>query len=74
MLYEVITKLQPGFVQLQISSIGYTAKKTAEFRISNVRPNYVEITLESSTETLEEVKVKAAVYAVKAEAPVSLRP
>ncbi|MBS2211161.1 TonB-dependent receptor [Carboxylicivirga mesophila] len=62
-----------GFVQLQLSSIGYKPFVTEEFNISQVRNNYFEIALETTAEALDEVQVTASPYAVKPEAPVSLR-
>lgn len=62
-----------GFVKIQLSSIGYFAKITEEYNVSQIRNNYLEIELEASTEALSEVKVTASPYVVKAEAPVSLR-
>ncbi len=71
--YFAIKDVSAGFVQLQLSSIGYKSLVTEEFNISQVRTNFMEIKLESSSETLGEVQVKASPFAVKPEAPVSLR-
>jgi len=68
-----INNVAPGFIQLQLSSLGYKPLITEEFNISQIRSNYFEIKLESSSEALDEVRVTASPYVVKAEAPVSLR-
>ena len=69
----VIKDLRPGFIRLQLSSIGYKAFITSEYNVSQVRNNYAEIKMESSTQTLNEINVSASPFALKAEAPVSLR-
>ncbi|WP_439183734.1 TonB-dependent receptor [Carboxylicivirga taeanensis] len=68
-----LQNLQPGFIQVQASSIGYKPFITEELNISQVRNNFIEIGLETSSETLGEVQVTASPFAVKPEAPVSLR-
>ncbi|MBK3515803.1 TonB-dependent receptor [Carboxylicivirga marina] len=65
--------IEAGFVQLQLSSLGYTPKVTEEFSVSHIRTNYIEISLETTSENLDEVKVSASPYVVRPEAPVSLR-
>lgn len=65
--------LETGFVRLQLSSLGYNAKITEEYNISQVRNMSVQIKMESSTETIGEIKITASPYAVRPEAPVSLR-
>lgn len=68
-----LENMKAGFVQLQLSSIGYKPLITEEFNVSQIRNNFMELRLESSSETLGEVQVKASPFAVKPEAPVSLR-
>jgi len=65
--------LPPGFVRLQFSLLGYKPVVTPTYNISQIRNNYMEIRMESSSQTLEEVKVKVSPYALKPHAPVSLR-
>lgn len=65
--------LQPGFVQLQLSSIGYEPLVTEKIAISAVRNNYVEIALTPSSTQLEEVEIKANPFAQKIESPLSLQ-
>ncbi|TRX66103.1 TonB-dependent receptor [Carboxylicivirga sp. M1479] len=65
--------VKAGFIRLQLSSLGYKPLITEELNISQIRNNYFEIKLESSSESLEEVQVTASPYVVKPEAPVSLR-
>ncbi|WP_244825999.1 TonB-dependent receptor [Carboxylicivirga linearis] len=65
--------LDPGFIRLQLSSLGYNSLITEEYNISQVRNTSVQIKLESATESLEEIRITASPYAVRPEAPVSLR-
>lgn len=65
--------VKAGFIRLQLSSLGYKPLITEELNISQIRNNYFEIKLESSSESLDEVQVTASPYVVKPEAPVSLR-
>ncbi len=71
--YFELSGITPGFVRLQLSSVGYKNMVSPEYNVSQVRKNYVEIKMESSSEALSEVRVSASPYAVKPEAPVSLR-
>ncbi len=68
-----IGKLDVGFARLQVSSLGYETYISEEFYISHVRNNYIEIKLNASSESLQEIKVTASPFKIKAEAPVSLR-
>lgn len=66
-------QLPTGFIRLQLSSVGYKPLITAEFNISQIRTNFVEIKMESATESLDEIQITASPFAQKPEAPVSLR-
>ncbi|MCU4176385.1 TonB-dependent receptor [Carboxylicivirga sp. N1Y90] len=68
-----INNLPSGFIRLQLSSIGYADLITEEYNISQIRGNFVEISLESTTEAIDEIRITASPFAVKPEAPVSLR-
>ncbi len=61
------------FVQLQLSFLGYKSLITEEVMISSVRSNYIEVFLEPTSESLEEVTVKPSAFVQKIESPVSLR-
>ena len=65
--------LSPGFVRLQLSSIGYEPLITEQIMLSSVRPNYVEIALKPASTSLEEVKITASPFAQKIESPLSLQ-
>ena len=65
--------LEPGFVRLQVSSLGFEALVTEEIMISAVRSNYVEVALKPTTKELDEVRIVASPFAQKIESPVSLQ-
>lgn len=65
--------LRPGFVRLQLSSLGYLPLITEEYNVSQVRPLWVKIGMESTSKTIDEIKITVSPYAVRPEAPVSLR-
>lgn len=65
--------LQPGFVQLQLSSIGYEPLITEQIAVSAVRNNYIEVALTPSNTQLEEVQIRANPFAHKIESPLSLQ-
>lgn len=64
--------MEPGFVRLQVSFIGYEMLVTEEIQISAIRSNYVEISLKPTSTSLQEVRVVSNPFAAKAENPVSL--
>lgn len=70
--YE-IKGLAPGFYNVKISSIGYTAKSVFEIEVTNSKPAIVNVELESSTEKLKEVEVTTNSFIHNRESPVSLR-
>ncbi len=70
--YE-IKGLAPGFYNVKISSIGYTAKSIFEIEVTNSKPAVVNVELESSTEKLKEVEVTTNSFIHNRESPVSLR-
>jgi hypothetical protein len=69
----VFEELDPGFIRLQLSSIGYENKLTEEINLSAVRSNYIEIAMKQKTTQLEEVQVTAGSFVRRGETPVSLR-
>jgi len=61
------------FIQLKLSSVGYTDLVTEEIYLSGFRTNFIEILMEPSSEAISEVVVKPNVFVAKKENPVSLR-
>jgi hypothetical protein len=67
------TGVKPGFVKLEVSSVGYQTQVTESFMVTNAKPAYIEIALEEKTEEIEQVVVRASPFRMKKESPVSLR-
>jgi len=65
--------LQPGFVRLAASFIGYNNGISPEVEVSNAKVATIQFTLESADTELGEVTVKANQYRKTEESPVSLR-
>ncbi len=67
------TGLQPGYVQLEVSSIGYAKVITKKVLVTNARTAYIEIPMEPVAEQLETVTVTAERFRRKVESPLSMR-
>lgn len=67
------TGLEPGYVKLKVSSVGYETYVTESFMVTNAKPVYLEIPLNEKTEQLQEVVVRASPFRLDKESPVSLR-
>ncbi|HKJ79514.1 MAG TPA: TonB-dependent receptor [Prolixibacteraceae bacterium] len=69
----VINGLEPGFVRVEASFVGYKREVSSEIEISATGTNFVEIQLEEQDEQIEEVTVTASPFRKTEESPVSLR-
>ncbi|MFN8255562.1 MAG: TonB-dependent receptor [Bacteroidales bacterium] len=69
----IFTGLQPGFVKLKASFVGYSPALSADIQVTNAKKVYLEILLEPSTTQLQEVLVKVSPFKKSNEAPVSLQ-
>jgi len=67
------TGIEPGYVKLEVSSVGYETKVTESFMVTNAKPAFIEIALNEKTEQIEEVVIKASPFRLEKESPVSLR-
>lgn len=65
--------LDPGFVRLEVSSVGFERKITEEFMVTNARTANVDIGMRELDIQLEEVVVEASPFQRREESPVSLR-
>ena len=68
-----ITGLEPGFIRLEASFIGYQQTLSSEIEVSVANTNFIEIQMEKQKEQLEEVVVRASPFRRTVESPVSLR-
>ncbi len=69
----LFTGLEPGFVRLRASFIGYKTALSSEYLVTNAKTAYVEIKIEPSGTELEELVVKASPFEKPVEAPVSMQ-
>jgi len=68
-----INGLNPGFVRVQASFIGYHTALSPEIEVKNAKVASVEILMEKRDTQLDEVKVTASPYRKTEESPVSLK-
>ena len=65
--------LDPGFVKVQVSSIGFETVISTEIRVTNAKIAYIEIKLNETSTQLSEVNVKVSLFQRKEESPLSMR-
>jgi len=65
--------LEPGFVELRITCVGYEPYSSSQIMVTNANKYYIEISLEEATESINEVIVKVSPFKRDRESPVSLR-
>ena len=68
----IFTGLEPGYVELRVSSIGFDPYVSEAILVTNAKKVYMEIPLEEANVQLEEVVVKASPFRKIKESPVSL--
>lgn len=69
----IITGLEPGYINLRISFIGYKQKLSADIFISNSNIPTVEIQLDPLEEVLDEVVIRVDPFEKRVEAPLSMQ-
>ncbi|MEZ5106918.1 MAG: TonB-dependent receptor [Draconibacterium sp.] len=69
----LLTGLNPGFLRIEASFVGYKQAISSEIEVSVANTNSIEIELEKQREQIEEVTVKASPFRKTEESPVSLR-
>lgn len=67
-----IKNINPGFVKITVSSVGFNTYLSEEIRISNATHTNLSIELEESTTTLNEITVTVNKFSRKTETPLSL--
>lgn len=68
-----IKNIEPGFVQLKVSAIGYIQTVTADIQIINGKSSFIEIPITEQKYDLDEVTITAQKFTKNEESPVSLR-
>ena len=69
----IITGLQPGYISLRVSFVGYDTKISSDVLIDNTNIPFIEIKLEPSENKFEELVVKVNYLEKKKEAPLSMQ-
>jgi outer membrane receptor for ferrienterochelin and colicin len=69
----IITGLEPGFIQLEGSYLGYANKLSEDILLSNSNTPFIELALDPAGELLSEVVVTVDLFEKKQEAPVSMQ-
>ena len=67
------TGIQPGFVRLRVSAVGFEPRLSPEFLVTNNRTANIDIGLQEKTLELEVVDVTASQFERRDESPLSLR-
>jgi hypothetical protein len=67
------TGLEPGYVELRVSSVGFDTYVSESIQVTNARKVFIEIPLQEANVLLEEVVVKASPFRKIKESPVSLQ-
>ncbi len=69
----LFTGLEPGYVELRVSSVGFDPYISEAIQVTNAKRVYIEIPLEESNVLLDEVVIKASPFRRIKESPVSLQ-
>lgn len=69
----LFTGVEPGFVRLQATSVGFESRITEEFMVSSARTANIEIGMRELRVELQTVDVQASQFERREESPVSLR-
>ncbi|MCF8302493.1 MAG: TonB-dependent receptor [Bacteroidales bacterium] len=67
------TGVDPGFVRLKATAVGFENYITEEFMVTNAKKVFVDIPMNEKQVELEEVEVRASPFKQKEESPVSMR-
>lgn len=69
----IFTGLEPGFIKLAASAVGYETKVTIDFQVTNAKTAFMDIAMKPKEFELQEVEIKASPFTRVEESPVSLR-
>lgn len=69
----IITGLNPGYVKLRVSFVGYKTSYSADILLSNNNTPFIEVRLEPSSQKLQQVVVSVDPFEKKQEAPLSMQ-
>lgn len=69
----IFSGIQPGYVKLVLTTVGFDRKITTEFMVNNTKSVNIEIGLKEKTYSLDAVEVRADVFEKKDESPISVK-
>jgi hypothetical protein len=69
----LFTGLEPGYIQLRVSSVGFETYVSEAIQVTNAKKVFIEIPLSEANIQLDEVVVKASPFRKIKESPVSLQ-
>ncbi len=69
----LFTGLEPGYVELRISSVGFETYVSEAIQVTNAKKVFLEVPLDEANVALEEVVIKASPFRKIKESPVSLQ-
>ncbi len=69
----VFESVEPGFIRLQASMIGYAVFVGEDFQVTTAKTVTVDIPLKPLSVNLEKVEIKASPFEKRAESPLSMR-
>ena len=69
----LFTGLEPGYIKLVGSYLGYATKTSEDILINNINIPFIELKLEPSSQLLKEVVISADIFEKKIEAPISMQ-
>jgi hypothetical protein len=69
----IFTGIEPGFVKLAVSAVGYEVKVTEDFQVTNAKTAFMDIGLKTKEFELQEVVITTSPFAKNEESPLSLR-
>jgi hypothetical protein len=69
----IFTGVEPGFLRLEVSAIGFEQKITEDFQVTSAKTVFIDIPMAETQVQLDEVVVKASPFTRKDESPVSVQ-
>jgi len=69
----IFTGITPGFIKLAVSTVGYEAKVTEDFQVTNAKTFFIDIPMKPKEFELQEVVIKASPFKRLEESPLSLQ-
>lgn len=69
----LFTGLEPGFVELRVSSIGFEEYISEAIQVTNANKQFIEIKLNEANYAIDEIVIKASPFRRDKESPVSLQ-